>query len=65
MERAPGESANDRNDRAIRTAVQWYERHLGGNEGLCQVRTVLLTNDIENRNKARSDGLLAYTGWCG
>ncbi|KAL8570447.1 exosome catalytic subunit dis3 [Nucella lapillus] len=55
MEREPGESANDRNDRAIRAATQWYRQHLRG------VVVVLLTNDMDNKNKALEAGLTAYT----
>ena len=29
IERNPGESVNDRNDRAIRVASKWYHDHLG------------------------------------
>ena len=64
-----GESANDRNDRAIRTTVQWYNRHLeveGVREGCGggrdeRIRVVLITNDRENREKARALGLPAFT----
>ena len=61
-----GESANDRNDRAIRTAVQWYNKHLeegreGKDEGGEPTKVVLITNDKENREKARELGLLAFT----
>ncbi|XP_076462182.1 LOW QUALITY PROTEIN: exosome complex exonuclease RRP44-like [Babylonia areolata] len=55
VEREPGESANDRNDRAIRTAAEWYMQHL------CKPGVVLLTNDSENKDKAVDAGLLAYT----
>ncbi|KAI4386870.1 hypothetical protein MLD38_004757 [Melastoma candidum] len=51
-----GESKNDRNDRAIRVAAQWYQKHLGG---LGQV--VLITNDRENRMKAVEEGISAET----
>ena len=58
-----GESANDRNDRAIRTAAQWYDRHLQeeGKEKRDRTRLALITNDRENREKARALGLLAFT----
>ena len=64
-----GESANDRNDRAIRTAVQWYNKHLQeggvdreGKEGRGErTKVVLITNDSENRQKARDLGLPAFT----
>lgn len=51
-----GESPNDRNDRAIRKAAKWYFEHLGPS-----VNILLLTNDMENLRKARSDGLNAKT----
>uniref|UniRef100_A0A3B3VCA8 Exosome complex exonuclease RRP44 n=1 Tax=Poecilia latipinna TaxID=48699 RepID=A0A3B3VCA8_9TELE len=53
IEREPGESANDQNDRAIRVAVKWYSQHLktpeSGPDGL---KVVLLTNDQGNKLKA-------------
>ncbi|XP_060895956.1 exosome complex exonuclease RRP44 [Labrus mixtus] len=61
IEREPGESANDRNDRAIRVATKWYSRHLKTSapdaEGL---KVVLLTNDNGNKQKAEESGLLVY-----
>lgn len=61
IEREPGESANDRNDRAIRVAAQWYREHLKGcqAEGE-QLRVVLLTNDLANKQKAEESNLLVY-----
>uniref|UniRef100_A0A1E1X5G1 Exosome complex exonuclease RRP44 n=1 Tax=Amblyomma aureolatum TaxID=187763 RepID=A0A1E1X5G1_9ACAR len=56
VEREAGESANDRNDRAIRTSVSWYSEHLTN-----RVDVVLLTNDEENRCKAQAQGLKACT----
>lgn len=61
IEREPGESANDRNDRAIRVAAKWYSEHLRG----CQadgeeLRVVLLTNDLGNKQKAEENNLLVY-----
>ena len=63
-----GESANDRNDRAIRTAVQWYNKHLEGKEGRENgeaggevTKVVLITNDRDNREKARALSLPAFT----
>lgn len=55
VERQPGESANDRNDRAIRVAVNWYDKHLDGTN----VRAVLITDDAKNRQLAIDDGILA------
>ena len=58
VERAPGESANDRNDRAIRRAAAWYAgegRACYSKEGM-PPRVVLVTDDAENRKKAESEG---------
>uniref|UniRef100_A0A8C6Q5D3 Exosome complex exonuclease RRP44 n=1 Tax=Nothobranchius furzeri TaxID=105023 RepID=A0A8C6Q5D3_NOTFU len=61
IERQPGESANDRNDRAIRVAVKWYSKHLktleSGPDGL---KVVLLTNDLGNKQKAEENGMVAF-----
>ena len=65
IERKPGETANDRNDRAIRTAAQWYKKHLELNQDQNtedKVQLVLLTNDRENANKAKDAGITTYTG---
>lgn len=50
--RRPGETPNDHNDRAIRRAALWYKEHLG-------LAVVLLTQDAENRQKAKAQGLVA------
>ncbi|GAB6030282.1 hypothetical protein CHUAL_005957 [Chamberlinius hualienensis] len=55
VERIAGESANDRNDRAIRQAVAWYSQHFNPQ------KVVLLTNDRDNLEKAKQDNLLAFT----
>ncbi|KAG4065176.1 hypothetical protein HA402_007573 [Bradysia odoriphaga] len=54
--RLPGESANDRNDRAIRVATKWYDNHLQAKKH--RIRAVLLTDDADNRRKALDEGLL-------
>ena len=59
IERCPGEKTNDRNDRAIREATLWYQNHLKNNDDAAMV--VLLTNDADNRTKAKDGGLIAYT----
>ncbi|KAF8782291.1 Exosome complex exonuclease RRP44 like protein [Argiope bruennichi] len=59
-ERKPGESSNDRNDRAIRNAVKWYREHLKLSNG-SDIDVVLLTNDKENSKKAEEEGLTVYT----
>lgn len=63
VDRREGESANDRNDRAIRTCVQWYNEHL---TSVCvppkpPPRVVLLTNDRANKQKATAAGIAAHT----
>jgi exosome complex exonuclease DIS3/RRP44 len=50
---AAGESANDRNDRAIRAVAAFYARVCPG------ARVLLLTADAGNRAKAREEGLEA------
>ncbi|KAJ3031722.1 UNVERIFIED_CONTAM: hypothetical protein HDU68_000657 [Siphonaria sp. JEL0065] len=50
------ESPNDRNDRAIRTACEWYAKHIPSG-----VSVVLLTDDADNRRKAKADGLFAFS----
>jgi exosome complex exonuclease DIS3/RRP44 len=61
VEREPRESANDRNDRAIRRSALWYNKHLSDISPDAPV-VVLLTNDVENKEKAVKDGLIAFTG---
>lgn len=62
MERKPGETSNDRNDRAIRVATQWYTSHVSAKNGTsADVKVILLTNDIDNLKKAQDDGLEAFT----
>ncbi|XP_003963807.2 exosome complex exonuclease RRP44 [Takifugu rubripes] len=61
IEREPGESANDRNDRAIRVAAKWYSEHLKGHQpDGDELRVVLLTNDLGNREKAKENNLLVF-----
>lgn len=57
IEREPGESANDRNDRAIRVAAQWYSKHLPSS---AEIKVVTLTNDRLNKEKAENTGLLVF-----
>ena len=47
----PNESVNDFKDRLIRNTVAYYNRHLP------QAKTILISNDAENRNKATEMGL--------
>ncbi|XP_056008572.1 exosome complex exonuclease RRP44-like isoform X2 [Ostrea edulis] len=60
VEREPGESSNDRNDRAIREAAKWYNQHLQ-TTAQGKFQTLLLTNDADNRKKALEDGLQSFT----
>ncbi|KAL0275597.1 UNVERIFIED_CONTAM: hypothetical protein PYX00_003405 [Menopon gallinae] len=56
VERNTGESVNDRNDRAIRTAASWYKKHLKD-----QIAIILLTDDQANREKAKEEGIQAFS----
>ncbi|XP_041055302.1 exosome complex exonuclease RRP44 [Carcharodon carcharias] len=60
IEQEQGESANDRNDRAIRIAVKWYNEHLKKSKTL-QLQVILITNDRKNKERAVEDGLVAFT----
>ncbi|XP_078402118.1 exosome complex exonuclease RRP44 [Cetorhinus maximus] len=60
IEQEQGESANDRNDRAIRVAVKWYNEHLKKSNTL-QLQVILITNDRKNKERAVEDGLVAFT----
>ena len=53
IERNPGESTNDRNDRAIRVATKWYNAHLDLDDN--KIKTVLLTDDARNRELAEKE----------
>lgn len=63
VKRLPGESANDRNDRAIRDAALWYERHLclSKTENQENIRVILVTDDVSNRMKAVETGLISVS----
>ncbi|KAI9759095.1 MAG: exosome catalytic subunit dis3 [Chaenotheca gracillima] len=60
--RNKGETINDRNDRAVRKAVQWYEEHLtqsikaSRSSAQCPA-IVMLSDDKENLRLAREDGI--------
>uniref|UniRef100_A0A8C2GRP0 Exosome complex exonuclease RRP44 n=1 Tax=Cyprinus carpio TaxID=7962 RepID=A0A8C2GRP0_CYPCA len=60
IEREPGESANDRNDRAIRVAAKWYADHLAKKTNGGSLKVVLLTDDRANKEKAEQYGLIVY-----
>ena len=57
IERRSGESANDRNDRAIRTASKWYKNHLKQYD----IDIVLITDDHDNATKATGEGITCYS----
>jgi len=54
--RMDNETANDRNDRAIREVCKYYNSHLQG-----LVKAVLLTDDKDNLSRARDQHLTAVT----
>lgn len=59
VKREVGESPNDRNDRAIRRAVDWYRAHVSSFAPSATI--ALITDDRENRQKATDEGLLALS----
>lgn len=61
VNREPKESVNDRNDRAVRQAVQWYGEHLAGTKAGKIPAVVMLSDDQENLRKARQQGLNAVS----
>lgn len=61
IRRTANESINDYNDRAIRVAALWYKNHLMRNashltQNLPDI--LLITDDRDNRGKAKMDGLI-------
>jgi len=52
VERIRGESPNDYNDRMIRVAALWYNKHLNG-----KVKVLLLSSDEANKAKAINEGI--------
>ena len=62
--REPGETINDRNDRAVRRAVRWYREHLqeslNTSKKAKQCPAILmLSDDKENLRKAKTENLNA------
>ena len=57
VERQPGESANDRNDRAIRRAAEWYADRMAASGA----KVVMVTNDRDNSRLALANGLQALS----
>ncbi|KAI8575331.1 hypothetical protein K450DRAFT_262255 [Umbelopsis ramanniana AG] len=54
IERMKDESPNDRNDRAIRVSVKWYANHLANGKKKAPITVVMLSDDRDNREKAKS-----------
>lgn len=52
IKREEGETINDRNDRAIRRAVQWYGEHLAKTKASKIPTVVMLSDDRDNLQKA-------------
>lgn len=61
IEQEQGENANDRNDRAIRTAAKWYNAHLQKSANIKNLQVLLITNDRGNKEKALQEGIVAFT----
>uniref|UniRef100_A0A8C5LTN5 Exosome complex exonuclease RRP44 n=1 Tax=Leptobrachium leishanense TaxID=445787 RepID=A0A8C5LTN5_9ANUR len=61
IEQERGETANDRNDRAIRTAAKWYNNHIKKSKNMAHLQVLLITNDRKNMEKALEEGIVAYT----
>lgn len=59
--RGEGETVNDRNDRAIRKSAEWYATHLKTMAKKSTPAIVIITNDAENRRKAKAEGLQVYS----
>ncbi|KAK6455467.1 exoribonuclease required for 3 end formation of 5.8S rRNA [Scheffersomyces xylosifermentans] len=56
INRNKNETINDRNDRAIRKVASWYAAHLKANSSQ-NINIILICNDADNRQKARSEGI--------
>jgi len=52
VERVRGESPNDYNDRMIRVAALWYNKHLNG-----KMKVLLLSSDEASKAKAINEGI--------
>jgi exosome complex exonuclease DIS3/RRP44 len=65
--RDAGETINDRNDRAVRKAVQWYSQHItdavAARSKLSKriPSVVMISDDKDNLRKARLEGISAHT----
>jgi len=61
IERKAGETANDRNDRAIRVACKWYKEHLGLSPPTAGLGMVMLSDDRRNRELGEEEGVISYS----
>ncbi|KAI0454804.1 RNB domain-containing protein [Xylaria acuta] len=59
VNREQDESINDRNDRAVRRAVKWYNDHLGQTKSKNIPVTVMLSDDRGNLEKAKQENVPA------
>eukprot|EP00126_Sphaerothecum_destruens_P011113 Sdes_comp20858_c0_seq9m17701 len=59
LQRLASETPNDRNDRAIRQSVKWYNSHLLNEDDA--LSTLLVTNDKANSLLAQKDGIFSCT----
>ncbi|KAI1376922.1 RNB-domain-containing protein [Hypoxylon crocopeplum] len=59
--REQNETINDRNDKAVRQAVKWYNEHLGQMKNKRLPVTVMLTDDKLNIDKANKEKVPAIT----
>lgn len=65
--REAGETINDRNDRAVRRAVQWYNEHITDavkKRSKTQTRiptVVMITDDRDNLRKAKNENVPGMT----
>jgi exosome complex exonuclease DIS3/RRP44 len=60
VKRLPGETINDRNDRAVRVACAWYKGHLEDAVAATKSRCpeiVMLSDDKGNLQKAKAEGI--------
>ncbi|MBE3110742.1 MAG: RNB domain-containing ribonuclease, partial [Acidobacteria bacterium] len=61
VKRDDGETINDRNDRAIRRAVQWYNEHLAKTKASRIPTAVMLSDDKNSLQKARESDIAAQS----
>uniref|UniRef100_A0A914US77 Protein DIS3 homolog n=1 Tax=Plectus sambesii TaxID=2011161 RepID=A0A914US77_9BILA len=61
--REPGESADGRNDRALRKTAKFFVDHLAelGSRSKKLPKLVLLCDSVESRDRARAEGLISFS----